>query len=151
APGGRTILPAQPGRSILARPCQVRRSSRINALTLAAFRAALESQRKGYNPMASPEDRPSNLGPASETAAAPDRDSSPAHTNTPSGMGVGRITGAIWLIALAVGLLAGVASFGVGEYAPELFKPSTEFTAAERANRNQIPALIGARYRQRDD
>lgn len=101
--------------------------------------------------MASPEDRPSNLGPASEPAAAPDPDSSPTHTNAPGGRDAGRITGAIWLIALAVGLLAGAASFGIGEVGPELFKPSTEFTAAERARRNEIPSLIRARYQQRDD
>ena len=49
---------------------------------------------------------------------------------------------------IAAGLLAGLASFGIGEAAPELVAPSLEFTPEQRANRNQLPAVIGARFRQ---
>jgi hypothetical protein len=92
--------------------------------------------------MTSPEHSQSNAG--SETDVSRD-------AGSPAQIGTTRLPGTIWLIVLATGLLAGLASFGVGEVASELVRPSTEFTPEQRANRNRLPAVILARFRESND
>jgi hypothetical protein len=101
--------------------------------------------------MTSPEEPKPNPGPASEVAGHRDLEAASAPVAAPVGADASQLPGGIWLVAVATGLLAGLASFGIGEIAPELVKPSQEFTAEERANRNMLPVLTTRRYRQSDD
>jgi hypothetical protein len=101
--------------------------------------------------MTSPEDPKPNPGPASEAAGRRDHEAASSGVAAPGGLDAMRLPGSIWLVAVAAGLLAGLASFGIGEVAPELVRPAQQVTAEERARGGKLNDLLKARSRQSDD
>src|SRR5262245_27721666 len=85
------------------------------------------SDEKSSASRATPDDAPPPEGTGHST------DSPSGSTGTP---GPARRN---WLIVLAAGLLAGLASFGIGEAAPALVPHTLELSPEIRADRSRVP------------
>src|SRR3954449_12888667 len=57
----------------------------------------------------------------------------PGETESP------RLSGRVWMMVLAGGLLAGLAGFGLGEYALQLLAPSLDLPPGIRGDRDKAP------------
>src|SRR5262249_60525599 len=87
--------------------------------------------------------------PVSNPAATSPSEVLPTQSGLPSGeTAVSRPCGRTWMMVLAGGLLAGLAGFGFGEFAPQLVPPSYDLPREIRGDRYRVLSEHARRLRE---